>query len=135
MKHIVALLSLVLLMGCSPRTTYLETPTSTPPTRMTAADVKKGILDGCAERGWTATDIGSTEIAAQITVRGKHTVKIKIPYNARQYTIQYVGSENMKYTVNKKGQQIIHRNYNNWVLNLKKSIDSHLMKNLSQKLT
>ena len=54
-----------------------------------------------------------------ILVRGKHYAEVKIPFSLTNYSILYSDSRVLDY--NEKKQRI-HRNYNNWVINLNASI-------------
>ena len=85
----------------------------------TLDDVKKAIISGCLEKGWTPVADGDTQIKCSILVHGKHYAEVVIPYSESSFSILYSDSRVLDY--NEKKQRI-HRNYNNWVLNLSQSI-------------
>jgi len=80
-------------------------------------EIKKAILTGAAERGWTVRHIGDEVIQADILVRNTFYARVDITYSLSNYRIDYRDSREMDY---KNGK--IHRNYNRWVKNLDKSI-------------
>ncbi|MCU1721990.1 hypothetical protein [Pseudomonas sp. 5P_5.1_Bac1] len=80
-------------------------------------EIKKAILTGAAERGWTVRNIGDEVIQADILVRNMYYARVDITYSLSNYRIDYRDSREMDYRDGK-----IHRNYNRWVKNLDKSI-------------
>ncbi len=114
-----ALMGLVLigLVGCTSK------PLLTPKELLVVGhsysheEIKKAILTGAAERGWTVRHIGDEVIQADILVRNTFYARVDITYSLSNYRIDYRDSREMDY---KNGK--IHRNYNRWVKNLDKSI-------------
>jgi hypothetical protein len=83
-------------------------------------EVQAIIVDGVSARGWVPTVAGEGIISATIIVRNKHYATVDIPFSSTAYSILYVSSTNLDY--NEK-RQSIHRNYNNWVVNLSRTIN------------
>lgn len=88
--------------------------------------VKQAIRVGAAVKGWRVEAAADGSLTATIVVR-KHTVVVKINYEASKYSIHYKDSAVMKYEVN-NGQAMIHPFYNVWVENLKNDINIELLK-------
>lgn len=80
---------------------------------------KEAIIAGCLDKGWTPVADGDAQIKCSILVRGKHFAEVVIPFSESNFSILYSDSRVLDY--NEKKQKI-HRNYNNWVLNLSQSI-------------
>jgi hypothetical protein len=89
-----------------------------------AEDVQAAIISGCLARGWAPVLDSDGLIRATINVRAKHFAEIEIPFSATSYSILYKSSENLDYDAKR---QRIHRNYNNWVVNLSKTIQRDLL--------
>jgi hypothetical protein len=58
--------------------------------------------------------------------RRTHMARIKISYNSKSVKIQYVDSDNLKYTVDKEGTPRIHNAYNGWIQRLERAIASRV---------
>lgn len=95
-------------------------PTAVSGQQHTAEDVQKAILTAAEQRGWSARVIKPGLILANISVR-THSATIEIPYSSTSYSIDYKDSQNLDYD----GTDI-HRNYNNWVVRLSRSIQQQL---------
>jgi len=72
--------------------------------------------------GWKITKIRPGIARGKLYLR-KHLAVVDIYYNSRSYSIRYVNSRNLKYNAQKK---TIHKNYNSWVQNLERAIDTRL---------
>lgn len=88
----------------------------------TQESVKKGIISGCIDKGWTCREVSPGLIAASIDVR-KHRAEANISYDSDSYNITYKNSQLLDY--NSK-RNTIHRNYNRWVANLDNAIAKRL---------
>jgi len=98
-----------------------DTPVSwMPGADMSADKVARAIITACARLGWVCTIAAPGEIAGRLNLRS-HQADVRIPYSAEKYSILYVSSENLRYDATKN---TIHRNYNNWVLNLQRQINA-----------
>ena len=88
--------------------------------------VKKGVSTGILIKQWSATDSKPGFTRAKIIVRGKHTLVVDINYTTSNFDIKYNSSENLKYSVNSAGVEVIHPNANSWMNNLRDAIRSVL---------
>ena len=66
---------------------------------------------------WRFDRISDNLIMADITVRNKHTARVRIPFSTESFSIQYEDSTGLLYD----GAQI-HRNYNKWIGHLSSDI-------------
>jgi hypothetical protein len=98
----------------------LAIPARSDGTRFTLDEVRALIMQGCTRREWKPDDEGNSRITCSILVRGRHYVKVDIPFNEDDYSILYLDSEEMNYN---EAKQSIHRKYNGWVNNLYMMID------------
>lgn len=90
---------------------------------VTADQVKLAFLAAPGEiNGWAFEDKEPGKLAGTLHVR-KHTVVVDIAYTAKDYSILYVSSENMKYDAEKK---TIHPKYETWVKNLERVLIKNL---------
>lgn len=85
------------------------------------SDVATRIKRAGSQLGWVMVDQGPGELKGTLALR-RHVVVVDIRYDTDSYEILYVSSENMM----QKGSTI-HRQYNNWVKNLKQAIDEELL--------
>ena len=83
--------------------------------------VKNAISKACTRRRWRVESATSNEVVASIVVRGRHKAKVSIPFTTKDFSINYLESEGLNA---KKGK--IHRNYNRWVNNLRRTINQEL---------
>lgn len=133
MKHIVAfILACVVMLPASAASlakmdTYygvkVEEATGKP---VATEQVKRAILTAARARGWSAHEQSAGRIVATILVRGRFRVLVAIPYSAREFSIDYLSSENLDYRVTEQGAEI-HRNYNKWVGTLVNDIKAQLI--------
>ena len=128
MRRTALFLSLILMgalaaSGCH-RTAPINNPTFviSASKNLTKAQVRDAIYAACPQTGWAARDISSNTIEATLRVRNKHTVVVDIVYSPNDYTIRYKSSDNMR----TGGDGTIHPNYNKWVDNLHRNIDTEL---------
>jgi hypothetical protein len=82
--------------------------------------VRAAILRAGAALGWQMRDEGPGMMVGTLNLR-KHTAVVEIPYSARSYSVKYRSSVNL----DEKGG-MIHKNYNGWIQNLTRGIDSQL---------
>jgi len=74
-----------------------------------------------AKHGWRVVDKVPGLFTVELTER-VHRVRIQIVYGAPGIVINYVDSENMRYTRTADGTETIHRKYATWVKNLSQDI-------------
>ena len=96
-------------------------------TSFTDQEVRAAIIEGCMAKGWLPIVDNEGAIRATILVRQTHFAEVEITYTPSTYSITYVSSKNLNYS---EGQQLIHRNYNKWIVNLSASIGKVLSRNL-----
>jgi hypothetical protein len=119
-KHIVIVLFLIVICGCTSKPVYnLENeriPTLANGEQPSSSQVEQAIYSAAQKRGWSPRIVSPGLIEARITVRS-HKAAVDIQYSRDSYSITYRDSTNLDY---RKGK--IHRNYNNWVVKLSGSI-------------
>jgi hypothetical protein len=87
---------------------------------LTNEQVKTAIVRAGSALGWQVREVGPGMLAATINLR-THTAEVEIPYSTSSYSIIYKSSTNLQ----ESGGQI-HKNYNGWVQNLNKGINTQL---------
>lgn len=86
------------------------------PGNVSMQQVEKAIYRGAADRGWTVQRLAPGQLEAKIQARA-HMAVVRITHDAKTFSITYKDSRNLAYD----GTHI-HRNYNRWILNLRKAI-------------
>ena len=84
--------------------------------------VYRAIRDAGIGLGWKITKIKPGVAEGKLALRA-HVAVVRISYNNSSYSIRYVRSTNLKYNPKR---QTIHSNYNGWIKNLEKAIDTRL---------
>lgn len=107
------------LTGCGSNPVKNVTSEIVPSSVKSKEDVKKAIVKAGYSLGWIVQEIDENTLEARITVRNKHTAKVKIPYSLKEYSILYQSSQNLNYD---SEEQTIHRNYNSWINNFNQRI-------------
>ena len=116
--------AMVFLMGA--RQVPLTDPEPLPvPAGLKAEQVAKAIKAALAGRAWVVTSEAPGHIVSTLNVR-EHMAKIDIVYDAQTITIKYLDSGELMYA-EKKGQRVIHRNYLNWIQNLRNDMNRNLV--------
>ncbi len=87
---------------------------------LTLNEIKKAIIRGAMSKGWTVKNDGKGKILATLRLRG-HLLVVSITYDKKNYAIAYVDSSNLLYD----GKHI-HRQYANWIKNLRQAINANL---------
>ncbi len=128
MKNTIKLLFLSVVtyffVGCSSYTQVIENPQGEVPQGMTTATVKQSIREALVNRGWVVKSDAQGVITAELNVRS-HNAKIRIPYNNKTFSINYVSSANLK-----AEDGHIHNKYNHWVNNLYEDIKLNFSKHI-----
>jgi hypothetical protein len=121
---ILALLIILLIAGCTSQPIHNISETNLPSLKNgsppTVEIVQNSIIKACKERGWIPSVTQPGIIEARLTLRS-HRAVVEISYTDNSYTITYKDSENLDYS-----NGSIHRNYNNWVANLSRSIQEEI---------
>jgi hypothetical protein len=87
-----------------------------PPASASAKDIERAIISAGASLGWDIEKAGPGKMKGTLHLRS-HVAVVDITYDKKSFSIQYVSSKNLL----QSGDQI-HRNYNNWIMNLKQAI-------------
>ncbi|HTH78579.1 MAG TPA: hypothetical protein VL593_06335 [Ramlibacter sp.] len=82
--------------------------------------VRAAILRAGAALRWQMADEGPNMIVGTLNLR-THTAVVEIPYSTSTYSIKYRSSVNLN---EKDG--MIHKNYNGWIQNLTRGINTQL---------
>jgi hypothetical protein len=119
MKHAAQAVILVILAvgitGC--KTARVVNPG---PIRVVCGSPEKmqtAIRQGLQKRKWAVTAEGPGRTLAMLYLR-KHEATIAIEFSADDFSIKYVDSKNLLYGKDKKGREVIHENYNDWIMAL-----------------
>mgnify|MGYP000194560426 CR=1 FL=1 len=119
---VMSVLFVMLLTGCTSRQVLNISEEPVPSFKsLSNEQVKGAIAKACTRRRWLVESATENEVIASIVVRGRHKAKISIPFTTQKFNINYVSSEGLNA---KKGK--IHRNYNRWVNNLRRTINQEL---------
>lgn len=96
------------------------------PCNLGADKMKSAIRQALHGRGWTVKEVAPGHIEGRLDKR-KHLAVIDIKYTGTQAVIRYKSSENLNYS--KEGDsELIHGNYNKWIMNLERDLGVHLSK-------
>jgi hypothetical protein len=116
-------LILFFVAGCAPQPIYnvKESMVTSPATNaVTKEQVRAAIIRAGGALGWIIKDEGPDKLSGTLVLR-THTAVVDIPYSPEKYSIVYRSSINL----NEKGGKI-HKNYNGWIQNLNKGINTQL---------
>jgi hypothetical protein len=83
-------------------------------------DVQKAIIRAGAGLGWQMKPVEPGLIVGTLNLRS-HMAMVNVKYDTKTYSITYKDSSNLDYTGDS-----IHKNYNGWVTNLDRGIQSQL---------
>lgn len=123
-KLVMMLVAVFLLAGCTSKPVMNmeneSVPTDVRGGQYTVQQVESAILSATRKRGWSPKIIKPGLIEATISVRS-HRATIEIPYTSNHYSIHYKDSQNLNYD-----DGSIHRNYNNWVVKLARTIQDEM---------
>jgi len=87
---------------------------------MTQEQVRAAIIRAGSALGWQMKDEGPNKMVGTLELR-THTAVVEIPYSATNFSIKYRSSINL----DESGGNI-HKNYNGWIQNLNKGINTQL---------
>ncbi len=121
---IIALVAaMAVVTGCRTAPVYNveKAPVSTTSGKVSQDDVRNAIMQAGTSLGWVMKEVGPGHIVGTLNLR-EHMAQVDIPYSAKAYSIQYKNSANLKYD-----GSVIHSNYNGWVQNLDRAIQSRLV--------
>ena len=107
------------IIGCRSNPVYnVEGAPITISSKHTNKDVEKSIIRAGASLGWRIKRISNGHMEGILHLR-KHVAVVDITFNKKTYNITYKSSENLNYDGTN-----IHNNYNGWVQNLDRAIQS-----------
>jgi hypothetical protein len=87
---------------------------------MTQEQVRAAIIRAGGALGWQMKDESPNKMVGTLVLR-THTAVVEIPYSSTSYSIKYRSSVNL----DESGGNI-HKNYNGWIQNLNKGINTQL---------
>lgn len=100
-------------------------PSGTPGT---IEQVQGAIMAGLVTKGWTGKPVSPGVIRGTLLIR-KHRAEVDIAFSTSEYSIKYADSDMLNYHAD---GHLIHRNYNNWILNLRRAIDTQFVTNTAK---
>jgi hypothetical protein len=122
--HIIAALSVGLaIVACNTvpimnvDNAAISTPSGKP---LTQEQVRAAIIRAGSALGWQMKDEGPNKMVGTLVLR-THTAVVDIPYSASNYSIKYRSSVNLE-----ESGGNIHKNYNGWIQNLNRGINTQL---------
>ncbi len=124
-KLLAAAILAVSLVGCGGhqvKSIAAQKVVSVSDVKVSKSLVKDAIIKAGIHRGWIMQEISDGVISGKLNVR-KHYAEIEITYTADAYTITYVDSRGIAYD---PYRHTIHRQYNNWITYLDRSIQVYL---------
>lgn len=118
-----ALTATLVLIGCSTVPIMNVDNAAVPTTSgkpLTKEQVRAAIIRAGGALGWQMKDEGPDKLVGTLVLR-THTAVVEIPYSATNFSIKYRSSIDL----NESGGNI-HKNYNGWIQNLHKGINTQL---------
>lgn len=114
-----------LLIACAGATVQNvdNAPINVASTNYDLSDVAKAIQRAGAGLGWQMKEETPGHIVGTLYLRS-HVAVVDITYTLDEYSINYKDSQNLKYDPT---NNTIHKNYNGWIQNLTRAIDSQLV--------
>lgn len=119
----VVVVAVVILTGCGSATVYnVDKSPVMIEKKLTDKQMFKAIYAAGTTLGWNIKEIKPGLAFGQLNLRS-HVAKVEIPYSAKEFSIIYKNSVNLRYD---KAKGTIHTNYNGWIQNLEKAINIQL---------
>ena len=88
----------------------------------TEEQVRTAIMQAGSTLGWTMKPVSDGHLVGTLFLR-KHMAQVDIKYTTNSYSITYKDSQELSFD---EEAGTIHSNYNGWIQNLQKNIDSRL---------
>jgi hypothetical protein len=125
-KIILIILSLVVALGIGCRSSLVHNVENSAVSlnegqKLSMEEIGKAITVAGAGLGWRMKAQGPGHMVGTLSVRS-HIAVVDVKYNTETYSITYKDSSNLNHTED----GYIHSNYNGWVQNLEKAINSQL---------
>lgn len=121
------LVTMLAIAGCRAAPIYNATDLAfaQPATQaaLTLEDYKKAIIRAGAKRNWTFEEEAPGHLVGSVAVRAKHFATVDVMFDTEKFSITYKNSRNLNYSASRNE---IHPNYNAWVQNLQKDIQSEI---------
>jgi hypothetical protein len=124
LKRVILIAALGLLgVGCAPTpvVNVTDAPVVVNKPGVTLDEVGKAIVRAGATIGFQMIMNRPGLITGTYSPRGDFTAVVEVKYSTQKYSINYKDSQGLNYDGTN-----IHRNYNNWVLNLDRNIKTQL---------
>lgn len=124
LKVIIPSVLAILLVACAgqPIHNVDNAPINVSSPNYDLSDVTKAIQQAGAGLGWQMKEETPGHIVGKLYLRS-HVAIVDITYTLDDYSVNYKDSTNLKYNPT---NNTIHKNYNGWVQNLTKAIDSQV---------
>jgi hypothetical protein len=122
-KAFLALSVLIVAVGCRTAPIYNVTNQGIVPSGgkpKSLEQIKTAIVEAGRAKGWIMKDIAPGRLDAELHLRS-HVAFVEIAYSPTSYSITYKNSINLNYDGTN-----IHPNYNSWIQNLQREIESRL---------
>lgn len=122
-KIILLILLSLFLIGCrtTPVLEISDAPINTASGKVpTLTVVSNKIVQAGIQLGWQMKKVKPGLLVGTLNLR-KHMVMVDVTYSNKEYSIHYKDSNNMNYDGTN-----IHANYNSWVQNLSKAINTQV---------
>ncbi len=116
-------LLVLLFAGCvatAPVYNVADAPVTALTGALTDDQVQVAIIRAGSSLGWQVEPVAPGHLVGTLNLR-KHTAIVDIMHSASKYSITYKDSRVLKYKDN-----MIHRNYNNWIHNLDREIKAQI---------
>lgn len=95
------------------------------PAGMDTPLISKAILTALSQRHWLPQSDTGDSIVAELTVREKHMIRLRIDYTRKEIRFGYLDSRGMDYEVD-EGQPYIHSRFLSWTQNLARDIRTQI---------
>lgn len=115
-------LAMLVAAGCKSAPVYnvQDAAVATGATSASMENVKSAIIRAGSSLGWNMKPAGDGKMIGTLQLR-KHVAVVDIRYNSQTYSILYKESQNLDYDGTN-----IHSNYNGWIQNLNRAIQTQL---------
>lgn len=115
----IGIIAVIFITGCSGNEPA-RNKTSSINGSFTPAQIENAIIVAGTGHGWEMKKVRDGVITGQLVTR-QSSVDIRIPYTSSQYSIQYVGSQNLT-----PGMDKVPSSYNRWSANIDRDIQQNL---------
>ena len=114
----------ILLIACAgqPVNNIDNAPINVSSPNYDLSDVTKAIQRAGTGLGWQMKEETPGHIVGKLYIRS-HVAIVDITYTLDEYSVNYKDSTNLKYNAS---NNTIHKNYNGWITNLTRAIDSQI---------